>query len=96
MVPSPKPVSKLDKKVEEDAPKTSSKRKRAPAKDIVEEDAPKTSSKKKRTLVEEKVEEETPNTSSKKKRTPAKEKVSFISPLRFPHGFFGFQLFIAP
>lgn len=95
MIPSPKPVLNLDKKVEEDTPKTSSKKKRTPAKDEVEEDAPKTSSKRKRTPVEEKVEEETPNTSSKKKRTPAKEKVSIISPLKFPHGFFGLQLFIA-
>ncbi|XP_058203521.1 sister chromatid cohesion protein PDS5 homolog C-like isoform X1 [Rhododendron vialii] len=76
MIPSPKPVLNLDKKVEEDTPKTSSKKKRTPAKDKVEEDAPKTSSKRKRTPVEEKVEEETPNTSSKKKRTPAKEKAS--------------------
>ncbi|KAG5563054.1 hypothetical protein RHGRI_005711 [Rhododendron griersonianum] len=79
MIPSPKPVLNLDKKVEEDTPKTSSKKKRTPAKDKVEEDAPKTSSKRKRTPVEEKVEEETPNTSSKKKRTPAKEKVTPLS-----------------
>ncbi|KAI8569303.1 hypothetical protein RHMOL_Rhmol02G0268300 [Rhododendron molle] len=76
MIPPPKPVLNIDKKVEEDTPKTSSKKKRTPAKDKVEEDAPKTSSKRKRTPVEEKVEEETPNTSSKKKRTPAKEKAS--------------------
>ncbi|KAF7150958.1 hypothetical protein RHSIM_Rhsim02G0215600 [Rhododendron simsii] len=79
MIPSPKPVLNLDKKVAEDTPKTSSKKKRTPAKDKVEEDAPKTSSKRKRTPVEEKVEEETPNTSSKKKRTPVKEKVTPFS-----------------